>query len=326
MKVAVTCVAVLVAAGCSGGSAAPSGTASVSGTDLSAVVRAVQPSIVTITAGQSVGSGVVYLANGVIITDEHVVRGATTVDVSFADGVVTTGKVLATDPVSDLALVQADRSALTPAVFRQDEPDPGETAITVGSPLGLAESVTAGIVSAVHRVLPSGGGKPPLVDLVQTDAAISPGSSGGALADAQGHVIGINEAYIPPAAGAVSIGFATPTAEVLDVVVQLLATGHAVHAYFGVLPRTLTPEVARVLHVAVRVGVVVLAVAPGGPAAKAGLRPGDVITTFDNTPVVSADELLVLVRRHRPADIVVLTVLHGTDRRQLSVVLSATPS
>jgi S1-C subfamily serine protease len=124
----------------------------------------------------------------------------------------------------------------------------------------------------------------------------------------------------------VSIGFATPTAEVLDVVVQLLATGHAVHAYFGVLPRTLTPEVARVLHVAVRAGVVVLAVAPGGPAAKAGLRPGDVITTFDNTPVVSADELLVLVRQHRPADIVVLTVQRGADRRQLSVVLSATPS
>ncbi|MCW2601229.1 MAG: hypothetical protein JWM02_3058 [Frankiales bacterium] len=316
---------VLTAAACSRGSPTTATTAATS-TGLAAVVRGVQPSIVTITTPKGVGSGVVYLQNGTIVTDEHVVRGATTVDVAFADGIVSTGKVLATDPVSDLALVRSARTALTPAIFRNDEPDPGDTAVAIGSPLGLAETVSAGVVSALHRVIPGGAGKLSMVDLIQTDAAISPGSSGGALVDGQGRVIGISEAYIPPAAGAVSIGFATPTAEVRDVVPQLLETGHALHAYLGLLPRTLTPEIARVLHVKVIEGAVVLSVVPGGPAAKAGVRPGDVVISFDGQVVKSADDLLVLVRRHRPADVVDMTVQRGPDRKTLSVVLSALPS
>jgi serine protease DegQ len=286
------------------------------------VVRAVEPSIVTITTATGVGSGVVYLENGMIITAEHVVRGTPTVDVAFADGLVGPGKVVATDALADIALVQADRTALTPAVFRKDAPDPGDATLAIGSPLGLSETATAGIVSALHRVIPAGGAHgQPLVDLVQTDAAISPGNSGGALVDMRGRVIGINEAYLPPAVGAVAIGFATPTSTALDVAAQLIAGGKAEHAYLGVVPRTLTSEVARALHVGVQSGVVVLAVDPRGPAAKAGVKPGDVVIEFDRMPVRTAEDLLVLVAKHKPADVVPLTVQRGPARITVSVTL-----
>ena len=317
-------VALVLVSACSGGASIPV-IAPVSG--LAAVVRGVEPSIVTITTRDSVGSGVVYTRDGLVITDEHVVRGAKTVDLAFADGLISTGEVVATDPVSDVAVVQSARAALAPAVFRRDSPDPGDTAVAIGSPLGLTETVTSGIVSGLHRVLPAGGPRAaPLVDLVQTDAPISPGNSGGALLDGQGRVIGVNEAYVPPTAGAVAIGFATPTAEVLDVVSQLVKTGRALHAYLGLAPRTLTPEVARVLHVTVPAGVVVLSVAPGGPAAKAGVLPGDVLVEFGGVPVRTADDLLVEVRLHRPADVVDVTVHRGPDLKHVSVVLSAVPS
>jgi S1-C subfamily serine protease len=123
----------------------------------------------------------------------------------------------------------------------------------------------------------------------------------------------------------VSIGFATPTSTVLDVVAQLLASGQARHAYLGLVPRTLTPEVVRVLHVPVQAGVVVLSVDPRGPAAKAGVRPGDVIVELDGTPVKTAEDVLVLVAKNKPGDTVRLTLQRGPSRVQVSVVLTNRP-
>jgi serine protease DegQ len=242
------------------------------------VVRAVEPSIVTIYVGEGLGSGIVYRDNGIIVTNEHVVHGTERVAVGFADGQRVDGQVLATDPVSDLAVVRVSRSGLPAARFEVTLPPVGALAIALGSPLGFANTATAGIVSGLGRTIPASGPEgQPTVDLIQTDAAISPGNSGGALVNGAGAVIGVNEAYIPPSAGAVSLGFAIPAATAVNVVEQLLKTGWAQHAYLGVQPAVLTPELAKDLGVDRTDGVLVMAVDPKSPAAAAGLQPGDII-------------------------------------------------
>jgi serine protease DegQ len=301
--------------------------ATANGVDIPRVVRSVEPSIVTIITPHGLGSGVVFNADGTIVTDEHVVHGTTTLDISFADGRHATGHVTATDPLTDLAAVRADRTGLPAAQFRSDLPVVGETAIAMGSPLGLEETVTSGIVSGQHRVIPAGTGRAaPLIDLLQTDAAISPGNSGGALLDGNGRVIGINEAYIPPSAGAVSIGFATPSGTVLDIVGQLLATGTAQHAYAGLQPAPLTPEIARQLGVGSSTGIVVLSVAKGGPADHAGIRPGDVLVALDGMPLTRVEDFLAALRKHHPGDRVRLTILRGPAKSDVTLTVGDRPS
>jgi serine protease DegQ len=334
-----TALAVLLVtlAGCTSGSESPSAASSprasgeaaavVETVDIPRVVRNVEASIVTLFTGHGLGSGVVFNSDGTIVTDEHVVRGATTLDVSFADGRRATARVVATDPLTDIAVVRADRTGLPAAQFRSDLPAVGEPAIAIGSPLGLEQTVTSGIISGQHRVIPAGDGRSaPLVDLLQTDAAISPGNSGGALLDATGRVIGLNEAYIPPSAGAVSIGFATPTATVLDIVGQLLATGMAHHAYAGLQPAALTPEVAEQLGVRLSAGIVVLDVAKGGPADQAGIRPGDVLVALDGKPIARVEDFLAALRAHRPGDRVRVTIVRGTARSDVTLTVGDRPA
>jgi S1-C subfamily serine protease len=152
------------------------------------------------------------------------------------------------------------------------------------------------------------------VDLLQTDAAISPGNSGGAVVDGNGRVLGISVAYVPPQQGAVAVGFAIPAATSARVADELLKDGRARHAYLGLQPGELTPEIARQLHVTGD-GVVVYAVASGGPAARAGIRPGDVLTKVGNKRINSAEELLAALREHDPGETVSVSYLRdGTDR------------
>jgi serine protease DegQ len=175
--------------------------------DIPSIVRKLEPSIVTVYVGQGLGSGIVYKADGVIVTNQHVVGDAKQVAVGFADGQRVAGEVLATDPVTDLAVVRVSRTGLPVARFETTLPAVGELAIALGSPLGFANTATAGIVSGLGRAIPADGAQgQPLVDLIQTDAAISPGNSGGALVNGAAAVIGVNETYIPPASGAVSLG------------------------------------------------------------------------------------------------------------------------
>jgi S1-C subfamily serine protease len=174
------------------------------------VVRRVEPSVVSIFTRDGLGSGVIWSSDGLIVTDHHVVAGNEQVEVAFADGRRAPARVLAGDPVTDLAVLQAERTGLPQATFQAERPEVGEQAIAIGTPLGFERTVTAGIVSGLYRTLPNP--QQPgqmMVDLLQTDAAISPGNSGGALVNADAEVIGINEAYSPPSMGAVAIGFAT---------------------------------------------------------------------------------------------------------------------
>jgi serine protease DegQ len=291
------------------------------------VVAKLQPSAVTILVDGGNGSGVVYKPDGLIVTNEHVVRGQTSVEVAFADGRRVAGRVRAVDPITDLALVQAERRNLTPARFQTQLPAVGSLSVVIGSPLGFQNSVTAGIVSGVHREIPGSAREgQSLVDLLQTDAPISPGNSGGAVANARAEVIGIALAYIPPTAGAVALGFAIPAATVVDIIGQLERDGRAEHAYAGLVPAAITPEIARQLGLPSTEGVVVLNVVPGGPAQRAGLRPGDVITAVDGEATPTPEDFLAALRPHRPGDTLTLTVRSpGGDERQVRLTVIDRP-
>lgn len=325
----VVVAAIVSVAGCAPvpAPAPPSGPTAGTLASVPEVVERLSPSVVTIFTGQGLGSGVVYRGDGLLVTNEHVVRGASQVEVAFADGSRAPGTVRATDRVSDLAVVQVARNGLPVPRYAAEPPRPGELAIAIGSPLGLENTVSAGIVSGTGREVPGAAtrGAQSLVDLIQTDTAISPGNSGGALLDGEGTVIGINEAYLPPATGAVSIGFAIPATRVVDVVEQLLVDGTADHPYLGVSLRPLTDELRRSLGIRAERGAVVLDVAPGGPAAAAGVRPGDVIIRLAGTDITTIGDLLGALRGTRPGQRVPLTVARGPDTAPLTLTVGSSP-
>jgi S1-C subfamily serine protease len=292
-----------------------------------AVYRDVQPSVVSVLVrgerGAGEGSGVVWRGR-VIITNHHVVAGAGDVEIALASGERISARVRATDPRTDIALLDVQRD-LPPARFAGSLPVMGELAIALGAPLGFENTVTAGIVSELDRSIPSGGRTPALVGLIQTDAAISPGNSGGALVDGRGRVIGINVAYIPPAERAVSIGFAIPSPTVVDVAEQLVDRGEVRHPYLGVRLAPLTPQVADRLGVGVDEGAVVVAAENGGPAGRAGVQAGDVIVEAGGRPVRSVEDLLAALRGREPGDELPLAVVRDGRRRTIDVRLGTRP-
>ncbi|MCU1374839.1 MAG: serine protease, partial [Actinomycetia bacterium] len=289
------------------------------------IVRAVEPSVVTIVTGTGLGSGVVYRPAGDIVTNAHVVGNAKQVMVAFADGKRSPGTVLATDTVVDLAVVHVDRTDLPAAHFRARLPEVGELAIAIGSPLGFTQSATAGIISGRHREIPGSGPTDALVDLLQTDAAISPGNSGGALVDQNGTIVGINEAYLPPSTGAVAIGFAIPSDTVTDTADQLLANGHASHAFLGIQPADLTPETAPLVGTNRTAGVVVLDVVAGGPADRAGMKPGDVIISVAGKPTDTVLDFLAELRHLKPGETVDVAYLRDGKAQTAKVTLTDRP-
>lgn len=299
------------------------------------VVQKAQPSIVTVFAernagrvgtSQGVGSGVIYRADGIILTNHHVVADATRVEVALADGSRIAGRVTATDPDTDLAVVRVDRTGLPAATFQSPLPEVGSLAIVLGSPLGFEKTVTAGIVSGLHRSIPGSASETrALVDLIQTDAAISPGNSGGAMVDGSGRVLGISVAYVPPQQGAVAVGFAIPAATAKRVADELLEHGRARHAYLGLQPAALTPDIARELQVTGG-GVLVYALASEGPAAKAGIRPGDVLTALGGQKITSVEALFAALRQHNPSERVAISYVRDGDTHTAHAQISDRPS
>ncbi len=290
------------------------------------IVQDLDPSVVAVQLESGEGSGVVWNER-IVVTNNHVVEGADAVELVFADGSRADARVRATDPVTDLAILEVPDGNLPGAEFAEQLPRVGELAIALGNPLGLENTVTAGIVSAVHRSIPGAAqGAPALVDLIQTDAAISPGNSGGALVDGEGRVIGVNVAYLPPEARAVSIGFAIPSPTVIDVVEQLLEDGRAEHAFLGVEPGPLTPEIADRLDVPAERGVLVLGVVEDSAATEAGLRQGDVITSIGGEPIETVEDLLGRLRQFEPGDTISLEVVRDGETQTLEATLRDRPA
>ncbi|MCZ7421996.1 trypsin-like peptidase domain-containing protein [Verrucosispora sp. WMMA2121] len=326
--------AMLIAtAGCTaaddeGAAAAPTAASSAApapaAADLPQIVARLQPSVVTVRVGQGLGSGVVFREGGLILTNEHVVGDEENVEVALADGTRVPARVVAADAVTDLAVLRAERADLPPAPFHTELPPPGEPVLALGSPLGFLNSVTAGIVSGVGREIPGSAGQGnALVDLIQTDAAISPGNSGGALADYSGRVIGINDAYLPPQTGAVSIGFAIPAATALDIADDLLDDGRVTQPYLGVAVARLTPQIARSLNAGTDRGVLVRDVDENGPSAAAGLRPGDIVTQVAGERIDTLEAFIGALRSVEPGQPVSMTYLRGGDTRQTRVTPTA---
>ncbi len=306
-------------------SPAPTPGGSAGGTGYADLVDRVEPSVVTVRAGDGVGSGVVYKPD-VVITNQHVVQGRDQVRIVYADGTESGGTVVAADQVTDIAVVRTERGNLPVPEYREQLPRQGDRAIAIGSPLGFQNSVTSGIISGLHREIPGSASRTQsLVDLIQTDASISPGNSGGALLDAQGRVIGINEAYIPPSTGAVSLGFAIPAATAVDTADELLQDGTATHPYLGVSLGRLTPAIREQFDVQVEQGALVLGVEQGGPAAEAGLQQGDVIVGLGDSQVGSVEDVLAALRQAEPDDKLQLEYSRNGQRQQTTVTVGTRP-
>jgi S1-C subfamily serine protease len=291
------------------------------------VASQVGPSVVQVNREDGVGSGVIYREDGYIITNNHVVEGATDVSVAFADGTSEPADVVGRDPDTEIAVVRVDRDDLPAASFNESEDlVVGQLAVAIGSPSGFEASVSAGVISGLGREFPvelTGGVlERSLVDLIQTDAAISPGNSGGALAARDGEIIGINVAYLPPAeTGAVNIGFAIPSDTAVSVADQLIETGEVSSPYLGVFTTDLSPEDADRFDLPVDSGAIVERVEPGSAAAEAGVRRGDIIVALGDAPVENSGDLLGALRDYRPGDTVDLTVVRDGGEQTLEVTL-----
>ena len=272
---------------------------------------------------QGLGSGVITRSDGVILTNAHVVEGASEVTVTLPDGRTFTGKVLGGDPLTDVAVVKVVASKLPVAPLGDsDKVRPGEWAIAIGNPLGLDNTVTAGIISAIQRTNAVGEGQ--RVPYIQTDAAVNPGNSGGPLINDRGQVIGINTA-IRQAPGA-GLSFAIPINVAGKIAAQILERGYASHPYIGVRLQTLTPRLAQEINATTNQcrlpevnGVVVVDVMAGSPAAKAGLRPCDLISSVGGKPVKNPSEVQLAVDQSRVGSDLGIAVRRGDTTRQITV-------
>ena len=284
------------------------------------VARQASPAVVSVSRAGGSGSGVLIRRDGVILTNAHVVGGVRTVLVGLADGRRLQGRVMGRDPTLDIAVVDIDiTDAPVAPLGDSDRLEVGQRAIAIGNPLGLDRTVTTGVVSAINRSprgIPVGG-------LIQTDAAISPGNSGGPLLDSHGQVIGINTVILQ-GSGVSGLGFAVPINLARDAAEQVLATGTVRRAFLGINYGDVDPEIAAQFGLPVREGIVVLEVVGGSPAARAGLARGDIIIALDAEDVRRGGDLQRLMRARRPGDTVTLTVVAPNGRRSRVAVRLAT--
>jgi serine protease Do len=272
---------------------------------------------------QSLGSGFVWSADGTIVTNNHVVEGASSISVNFNDGSKLPAKLIGVDPDSDVAVLRVDAKNLATApIGTSSDLMIGESVVAVGNPFGLSGTVTTGVVSALGRSVPSKEQGRTFTDFIQTDASINPGNSGGPLLNIEGKVIGINTAIYANAQG---IGFAIPVDRARKVVQDILRYGQVRNAWIGAVTSTLTPEEAKRTGVQARSGALVSRVFGGSPAAAAGLQQGDVITAVDGHAVDSRESFSTLTATSAPGQSIPLTVMRGSATRNVTVRAAEPP-
>jgi serine protease Do len=282
-----------------------------------------------------VGSGAIMDAHGYILTNAHVVQHARSLSVLVSDvsgaapasdgnrseppSTALPARIIGMDVLTDLAVIKVDRSGLRALKFGDsDRTHPGELVLAFGSPLGLQDSVSLGVVSAVNRQLDPDS---PLV-YIQTDAAINPGNSGGPLVDMQGDLVGINSMIESHSGGNEGVGFSIPSNTAKIVYEQLIKYGHARRGSIGIYPTNLTPTLAKGLGLARNSGVLIEDLLPDSPAAKAGLKIGDILTTLNEKPLLDTRQLAVQMFRQRPGEVVRLGVLRGTDTNTVAITVT----
>ncbi len=281
---------------------------------------------------RGLGSGFITSSDGHIVTNSHVVDGADTVEVTLKDGRKLQGRVLGTDPVTDIAVVKIEANNLpTVKLSDSEQIQPGEWAIAIGNPLGLDNTVTVGIISATGRSSGDAGIPDKRVNYIQTDAAINPGNSGGPLLNERGEVIGVNTAIRADAQG---IGFAIPSNTVQRIAQQLTTNGKAEHAYLGVQMTTLTPDVKQEINanpnapisVSEERGVLVIQVMEGSPAARAGIRAGDVVVRVNGQDVAKADDLQRIVESLQVGNNLQLDIKRNGQSQSVAVQAGVYPA
>jgi len=271
---------------------------------------------------QGEGSGVIVSADGYIVTNNHVVDGATELTVSMADKREMKARVIGTDAKTDIALIKVDARDLPHVVLGDSSKvEVGDIALAMGNPFGLGQTVTMGIISATGR---GGLGIEDYEDFIQTDASINPGNSGGALVNTRGELIGINTAILSRSGGNQGVGFAVPVDLVRHIMTQLKENGAVTRARLGVYFQELTAKLASALGVQAAKGAVVTEIVPDGPASKSGLRKDDVITAL-NGQAIDGRSLRNAVGSMTPGSTINLKVLRGSSERNFSITLDRMP-
>jgi serine protease Do len=270
------------------------------------------------------GTGVIISPDGYIVTNNHVVDGATDVRVTMSDRQILPAKVVGTDPLTDLAVIKIEGHDLPNAPWGDStQLHPGQTVLAFGNPFGFRFTVTRGIVSALNRPNPSSDDARKPGQFIQTDAAINPGNSGGPLVNVRGEVVGINTFLISPSGSFSGMGFAIPTQIVRPTVQKLIQFGKVTHGYIGIGISDVTPDNSRFFHMDKAVGAVVTQVEPDSPGSKAGLKVGDVITQIDGKEVTDAGGLQVVVGEQNPGTTIHLQVMREGKSVTAPVTLEA---
>jgi serine protease DegQ len=269
------------------------------------------------------GSGVIVSADGYILTNNHVVEGADEIEVTLNDSRHARGKVIGTDPDTDLAVLKIELDKLPVIVLgNSDSLQVGDRVLAIGNPFGVGQTVTSGIVSALGR---NQLGINNFENFIQTDAAINPGNSGGALIDINGNLEGINTAIYSRSGGSMGIGFAIPVSMAKIVLEGIVKEGRVRRGWIGVEPNDLSPELAETFGVKADRGVIITGVLQAGPAAKAGIRPGDVITGVGNKTIDNVQGLLTAVAGLKPGEASRFALQRGGDKMELDVTPGLRP-
>jgi serine protease Do len=270
------------------------------------------------------GSGFIVDANGTVVTNNHVVKGAKSVEVTLDDGTRLPAKVVGTDPRTDIAVLKVDAHKQLPYIQLGNSANvkPGEWVVAMGNPFGLGGTVTAGIVSASGRDIGNG----PYDQFIQIDAPINQGNSGGPLFTQDGKVIGMNTAILSPSGGSIGIGFAIPSDMIHTVVSQLEKTGHVTRGYIGVEAQQVSDTMAKAMHLSANSGALIAGVQNDTPASRAGLQPGDVITAVNGESVKNPRDLAVDIAAVQPGNEAQLQVLHDGNNKAMSVKVGELPN
>ncbi|MGA4332703.1 Do family serine endopeptidase [Ralstonia nicotianae] len=271
----------------------------------------------------SLGSGVIVSPEGYILTNRHVVDGADEIEVALTDGRKANAKVVGTDPETDLAVLKISLTNL-PAITlgRLENVRVGDVVLAIGNPFGVGQTVTMGIVSALGR---SHLGINTFENFIQTDAAINPGNSGGALVDAEGNLLGINTAIYSRSGGSLGIGFAIPVSLAKQVMESIISTGSVVRGWIGVEPQDVTPEIAESFGLSRKDGALIAAVVQGGPADRAGLRPGDILINVNGESIQDTTALLNSIAQLKPSTEAKVTVSRKGKPVELTIMVGKRP-
>ncbi|WP_258005629.1 trypsin-like peptidase domain-containing protein [Castellaniella caeni] len=272
----------------------------------------------------SLGSGVIVRADGYILTNNHVIESADAIEVSLQDGRQASARLVGADPESDLAVLKIELDKLPTIVFDPDRSvRVGDVVLAIGNPFGVGQTTTQGIVSALGR---NRLGINTYEDFIQTDAAINPGNSGGALIDTEGRLVGINTAIYSESGGSLGIGFAIPSGPAHQILDQIIEHGRVQRGWLGLEPQDITPDLAQAFHLRHAQGAIVARVLPRGPAARAGVQVGDIITALDGQPVRDSFDLLNRLAPMKSGDTAHLQVLRGGKTVSMDVTVGVRPA